>query len=168
MAGMPRPEQYRSFHPQAKAYKRGPVTVEAPGYEPVKGETIPRRNIKVKDGLKTQPREGINTIFDLLKYTSATYGNAKAVGYRKLIKTIKETKKIKKIVDGEEQEVDKDWFYSELGEYNYMSFVEFEKLALTIGAAFRKLGLNTGDRVQLFAATRYLVSPFWMSRHRPN
>lgn len=33
--------------------------------------------------------------------------NAKAMGSRKLVKTHQETKKVKKIVDGEEHEVDK-------------------------------------------------------------
>ncbi len=35
------------------------------------------------------------------------FGNAKAVGSRKLVRTHQETKKVKKIVDGEEREVDK-------------------------------------------------------------
>lgn len=33
--------------------------------------------------------------------------NSKAMGSRKLVKTHQETKKVKKIVDGEEREVDK-------------------------------------------------------------
>ena len=158
MSGMPRPDQYRSFYPFAKAYKRGPVTVEAPGYEPVEGETIPRRNIKHKDALRSQPNDEISTAFELLKWASAKYGNAKAVGYRKLVKIHTETKKVKKLVDGKEQEVDKEWTYSELGPYDYMSFVEFEKLSLTLGSAFRKLGLGKGDKIQLFAATRYVLT----------
>lgn len=36
-----------------------------------------------------------------------TSSNAKAMGSRKLIKTHQETKKVKKMVDGEEREVDK-------------------------------------------------------------
>jgi hypothetical protein len=151
------PQNLKTFYPLPKAYKKGPYTVEATGVEKVEGETIPRRNVKTKDQLKSRPREDVTTVVDLLKYASATYGNAKAVGYRKLIKMHHENKKVKKMVDGKEQEVDKTWSYFEMGPYNYMSFIEFEKLAVTIGCSLRKLGLETGDKVQLFAATRRVL-----------
>lgn len=148
------PKDLKHFTPQPKSYKSPPYTVEMPGATKVKGETIPRRNVKTKDGLKLRPREDIATIYDILKYSSATYGNAKAVGSRNLVTTHDEIKKVKKMVDGQEVEQDKKWTYFELGPYNYMSFVEYEALALKVGAGFRNLGMEKGDRVHIFAGTR--------------
>ncbi|KAI9821243.1 MAG: long-chain fatty acid-CoA ligase [Pycnora praestabilis] len=133
--------------------KSGPFSVEASGYEPVEGETIPRRNPAAKDGLITRPEPGITTVLDILKRSSDKFGNAKAMGSRKMIKTHSEVKKIKKTIDGKEQEVDKKWTYYELSGYSYISFVEYEKLSLQVGAGLRQLGLNQEDRVHLFAAT---------------
>lgn len=153
------PQNYKTMVPQPRPYKKGPFTVEAPGYEKVEGETIPRRNYRTKDALKMRPHDDVATIFDVLKYASAKFGNAKALGHRKLIQEHVETKKIKKMVDGKETQVDKKWTYFELGPYNYMSFVEFEKLALDLGAGFRAIGLASPDRVHIFASTRSAPLP---------
>ncbi|KAH7121221.1 hypothetical protein B0J11DRAFT_491218 [Dendryphion nanum] len=147
------PQDLRKFTPQATSYKSGPVTTEAAGLQKIDGETIPRRNVKTKDALKTVPREGVNTLYDILKYSSATFGNAKALGSRRIINTHVETKKIKKMVDGEQQEVDKKWTYFELSPYTFISFVEFEQLALNLGSGLKKLGLLSTDKVHLFAGT---------------
>ncbi|KAF2489366.1 acetyl-CoA synthetase-like protein [Lophium mytilinum] len=149
----------KTYMPSARAIKSGPFTVEAPGYEKVEGETIPRRNVKTKDALKLRPREDVATIFDILKYSSASFGNAKAIGHRTIIDTHEETKKIKKMVDGKQQEVDKKWTYFELSGYKYISFVEFEKQVLALGSGLTKLGLTKQDRLHIFAAT----SPQWIS-----
>ncbi len=146
------PREKIVFHPRMS--KSPPFSVEAPEYKPVPGETIPRRHPKVADGLRSQPEPGVATVYDLLRRSSEKYGNAKAIGSRSLIKTHRETKKIKKMVDGQEREVDKEWTYFELSEYKYISFIEFERLAMEVGAALRKLGLVEGDRVHIYAASR--------------
>ena len=134
--------------------KRGPFTVEAQGYKPVNGETIPRRHPASKDKLATSPSEDVKTIFDIFKRSADKFGNAKALGSRRIIKVHQETKKVKKTIDGQTKEVDKKWSYFELSGYSYMSFVEYEKLVLQIGAGLRKLGMVKSDRLHLFAATR--------------
>lgn len=139
---------------QPRLYNSPPFTVEASGYVPAEGETIPRRHPASKDELTTTPSEDVSTIFDILKRSADKFGNAKALGTRRLIKTHHENKKVKKTVDGATREVDKMWSYFELSEYSYISFVEYEKLALEIGAGLRKLGLVKGDRLHLFAGTR--------------
>lgn len=131
-----------------------PFTVDAPGYEAVEGETIPRRNIHYKDQLLARPEDSINTVYDIVKRGAAKFGNAKCMGSRELLQVHKETKKVKKMVNGEEQEIDKDWSYYELSGYNFMSFYEYEKLTLQIGAGLRKLGFVKGDRLHLYAGTR--------------
>lgn len=149
---MSRPD-LKTFVPQPKSYKRGPFTVEASGYEKVEGETIPRRHPQAKDKLISVLDGDIYTIYDLVKKSAEKYGNAKAMGTRKLVKIHRETKKIKKTVDGKVVEQDKEWQYFELGPYEYVSFTEYHKNTLKVGAAFRALGLTAGDRVQIYAAT---------------
>lgn len=144
---------------QAKIYKKPPFSVEVPGYKKVDGETIPRRNPKTVDKLAEVPEEGIRTIYDIVKTSSAKYGNAKALGTRKLVKTHQEVKKVKKLVDGKPQEVDKKWTYFELSGYEYLSFHDYEKLTLQVGCGLRKLGLKQEDRVHIFAAT----SAHWLA-----
>jgi len=146
----------KNVAPEPRQSKAPPYTVEVPGCKKVKGETIPRRNVASRDKLKNTPEDGINTVYDIVRRGARKFGNAKAVGYRKLLKTHNETKKIKKIIDGVEQEVDKNWTYFEMSEYRYMSFIEYERSALQAGAGLRKLGMERGDRLHLFAATRYV------------
>jgi len=147
------PQDLKKLAPQAQAARRGPYTTEAAGAQQVEGETIPRRNLASKDQLKLTPSPDVTTMYEVLRYASAKYGNAKAVGARRIVNKINETKKIKKMIDGKEQEVDKNWEYFELSSYTYKSFVEFEKMALAVGSAVQALGFKPEDRLHLFAAT---------------
>lgn len=149
----------KSMQPQPKMYKKGPFTVEASGYEKKPGETIPRRHPQAKDGLILTPTPDVKTVFDILRHSAKKFGNAKALGYRKLIKQHEEVKQIEKTVDGKKVKQDKKWTYFEMSPYNYMSFTEYEKLALKVGSGFRSLGMKAGDRVHIFAST----SPWWLS-----
>ena len=146
-------QNLKKLAPQAHASRAGPYTCEVPGIQKPEGETIPRRNLVAKDGLRNTPQEGIDTLYDVLRYSAAKFGNAKAVGARKIVNVHEETKKIKKMIDGQEQEVDKKWQYFELSPYSYKSFVEFEQMALTVGSALAHLGYKPNDRMHLFAAT---------------
>ena len=144
---------------QPKIYHKPPFSVEVPGCEKIDGETIPRRHPLTVNKLQERPEESIATVWDIIKRGSEKFGNAKALGTRKLIKTHQETKKVKKIVDGQETEVDKKWTYFELSGYEYLSFHDYEKLTLQIGAGYRKLGLTKDDRIHIFAAT----SAHWLA-----
>lgn len=135
-------------------HRKPPFTVEVSGYPKVEGETIPRRSVKSPEKLLAQPEEGINTVLDILNVSAERYGRINAVGSRKLVRRYVEPKKVKKIVDGQVQEVDKLWTYFEMSEYSYLTYKEYRTLALQLGAGFRKLGLQKDDRVHLFAATR--------------
>ncbi|KAF2705647.1 acetyl-CoA synthetase-like protein [Pleomassaria siparia CBS 279.74] len=152
-------QDLKKLMPQARSLKTGLVTVEVPGATKVDGETIPRRNAKAKDALVTVPAEGVNTLYDIMRYASKKFGNAKALGSRKIIDTHTETKKIKKMIDGKQQEVDKNWTYFELSPYSYISFAEFEQQVLALGAAIKHLGMEPQDRLHLFAST----SSQWLS-----
>lgn len=61
---------------------------------------------------------------------------------------------VKKNVDGQMQDVEKKWTYFELSGYEYMSFIEYERLVLQVGSGLVKLGLNKSNVVHIFATTR--------------
>lgn len=144
---------------QPRMAKKPPFTVEVPGAEPVQGETIPRRHPRSKDGLILRPAEDVGTTYDVFRRSARLFGNAKAVGTRKLLKTHIENKKVKKVIDGVEKEVDKKWTYFEMSGYSYKSFVEYEQLALQLGAGLRKLGLEKDSKIHLYGAT----SAHWLA-----
>ncbi|KAE8380673.1 hypothetical protein BDV26DRAFT_256785 [Aspergillus bertholletiae] len=138
---------------QPRISKKPPFSVEVPGVEAVPGETIPRRLPVAKDGLILRPAEDVTTTYDVFRRSARVFGNAKAVASRRLVKTHEENKKIKKIIDGVEKEVDKKWTYFEMSGYSYKSFVEYEQMALQLGAGLKKLGLEAGDKIHLYGAT---------------
>jgi long-chain acyl-CoA synthetase len=138
---------------QPKMTAKRPYSIESPGSQPVEGETIPRRHPLTADGLITKPADNISTLYELVTVSVQKFGNAKAMGSRRLVRTHQETKQVKKMVDGVEQQIDKNWTFFELSPYEYLTFNDYEKLVLNIGSGLRKLGMKKEDRVHLFAAT---------------
>ena len=149
------PPKSTSFEPRMS--RKPPFTVPIAGSS-IAGETVPRRNARCPTKLVSKPDEKISTLFDIVEQNAARYGDQKALGSRKIIKMHHETKKVKKLVNGSLQEVDKKWSYFELSGYEYMNFTGYHKLVLEIGSGFRKLGLASPDRVHMFASTRYDLS----------
>ncbi|KAJ5569784.1 Long-chain-fatty-acid--CoA ligase 1 [Penicillium hispanicum] len=149
----------RDLYIQPRMVKKGPFTVEAPGYEPVSGETIPRRHPNAKNGLILRPSEDVATTYDNFRRSARLFGNSKAVGSRRLVKTHVENKKVKKVIDGVEKEVDKQWTYFELSGYTYKTFLEYEQLCLQLGSGLCKLGLKKDSRIHLYGAT----SAHWLA-----
>lgn len=137
-----------------KPVNKPPFTIDAPGYDPVDGETLPRRHPKAKDGLLTSPVEGLETLYDVIERGSRVYGDEKAMGRRKLVKMHIEKKKVQKLVDGEPTEVEKEWQLFELSGFDFFTYKQYYKYATDIGAGLRALGLEPGSRLHLFAATR--------------
>lgn len=132
---------------------RGPFSVEVPGQQPVEGETPVRRHPLAVDGLITKPNDDITTVHELVRASVAKFGNAKCMGSRKLVRTHQEKKKIKKVVNGEEREVEKSWTFFEMSPYEYITYTDYERLTHQLGAGLRKLGLVKNDRVHVYAAT---------------
>ncbi|KAL2060140.1 hypothetical protein VTL71DRAFT_9962 [Oculimacula yallundae] len=136
-----------------------PFTVTTPDSPSIPGETAPRRNARTSHKLFSRPDENTNTLFDIVEQSAIKYGDKQALGSRKLTRMHHETKKVKKLVDGELQEVDKKWSYFELSGYEYITYTQYHQLTLDIGAGLRKLGLASPDRVHMFAST----SAHWLA-----
>jgi long-chain acyl-CoA synthetase len=139
---------------QPSMFKSPPFTSEVPGSLQVEGETIPRRNAKFVNSLVSRPRREVSTLFDILLRSAEKFGDLKAMGTRRLIGTHVEVKQVKKVVDGVEREADKKWVFFEMGEFEFESFGGYVGRCLKLGAGLRKLGLEAGERVHVFAATR--------------
>ncbi|ORY61271.1 uncharacterized protein BCR38DRAFT_348608 [Pseudomassariella vexata] len=150
------PSQYEGIVP-LHMVQNPPFSVQAPGELAKPGETAPYRHFKAKDGLIDRPESNASTIFELLKDSAVKYADKNVMGSRKLIKTHSEVKKVPKVVDGVTKEVDKEWTYFELSGYSFTTYAEYEKRVLQVGAGLRKLGLEAGDKVHIFAST----SPNW-------
>lgn len=147
------PTQYEGVLPLYMVQKP-PFMVQDTSAPEIQGETKPYRHVKAKDGLITRPSPEIATIYDLFTTTAKKYGDKAAIGSRSLIKTHIETKKVPKVVDGIKTEVEKKWTYFELSPYKFLTYKEYETRALNVGAGLRKLGLEPGDKIHIFASTR--------------
>jgi long-chain acyl-CoA synthetase len=141
--------------PTPALHKKPPFNVQVPGVERKEGEGIPRRHPGSIEALKSRMEPDIATTYDIVKRGAAKFGDKQALGSRTLIKIHEDEKMVKKMVDGVEQEVPKKWTYYEMSGYKYISFKDYLARVDTIGSALKALRLNKGDRVQIFAATRY-------------
>ncbi|KAI0391920.1 acetyl-CoA synthetase-like protein [Xylariaceae sp. FL0594] len=146
------PEQREGILPLYMVQKP-PFMVQDSSAPEVPDETKPYRHLKAKDGYITRPSPEIATIYDLFTASARNHGNKAAIGSRTLLKTHVETKKVPKVVDGVKTEVDKQWTYYELSPYKYLTYKEYETRALNVGAGLRKLGLEPGDILHIFATT---------------
>ncbi|KAK4677307.1 long-chain fatty acid-CoA ligase [Podospora pseudoanserina] len=153
------PTSYNTSPIPLRKVQHPPYTIPVPNHPQVPNETIPRRHPKARDGLLERPAPDVNTTFDLLKRSAKLYPDEPAIGSRKLIKVHKENKKIPKVIDGKEELVDKEWTFFELSDYGYLTYGEYFKQALEVGAGLVKLGLKEKERVHIFAAT----SPEWLT-----
>ena len=131
--------------------QKPPFSIQVPGVEKKPGEGIPRTHLK---GPKPYLEEDCRTIYDIVLQGMKKYSEGKCMGSRKLIKVHEETKMVKKVVDGDEIEVPKQWSYFEMSGYTYLTFKEYSELIHDVGCGLRNLGLTKGDRIQVYAATR--------------
>lgn len=144
---------------QPGMFRKGPFSLEVPGCKRVDGETIPRRNAKYVDKLLSVPEEGVNTLFDILILVRERFSDADGVGWRTLIQTHNEVKRVEKIVAGKKTTVEKTWTFFEMGDFKYLSFRQYVDLTMQLGAGLRHLGLQSNDRLHIFAST----SPHWLA-----
>lgn len=145
---------FKHLVPVPQMSAKPPFTLPTPGAAAIDGETIPRRHPSAVNGFLSIPEEGINTLYDVLLRAGKKFGSQNAMGTRPLLKKHVETKKVKKVVEGKETEEEKEWTFFELGPYEWSTYSQYVELAVQVGAGLRKFGLEKGDRVHVYAATR--------------
>lgn len=131
-----------------------PFSIQVPDAEKKEGEGIPRRNPNCADGVKSYLEEDCRTTYDIVMRGARKFGDLHCMGSRELIQMHEEKTMIKKKIDGQEVEIPKMWSYYEKSGYTYISFNEYAQLMHDVGSGLRALGLEKGNRVQIFAATR--------------
>ncbi|KAH3668794.1 hypothetical protein OGAPHI_002549 [Ogataea philodendri] len=136
--------------------------VNVPVGEAKEGETAPRRNYKVKDGAVSRPKGyECTTVYEFFNEALKKHGaNNRIQAWRDLVDVHYETKQLKKVVNGEETLVDKEWTYYELSDYKYITQGELSEIVSDLGKGLVKIGLEPAktDKLHLFAAT----SAKWM------
>jgi len=120
----------------------------------VKGEgRIRRHRVAATGELLTKPRDNVSTVYELLQASVQKFGDKNCMGHRNVVKEHSEEKMITKIVDGEERQIPKKWTFWELSPYVYRSFKQVGEESAALGSGLRNLGLNPGDRIELYAGT---------------
>lgn len=132
-------------------YGEGSVEVAVPAGP---GEGPTRRCTLSKDGLVTQPFEGIDTVYDIVAYAARTHGSRKALGWRDVVNVIEEEKEVTKVIDGQEVKEKKKWKFFELSDYKYLSFIEVKEAVSEIARALIHLGVTSDDVINVYSQTR--------------
>jgi long-chain acyl-CoA synthetase len=114
------------------------------------------RTVIDQDLSSTIPRYPyILTVFDLIGNAVHQWGDKECLGTRNLVKHHKEQKQVTKLINGVEQQINKTWVYSELSSFQYRSYHDLGTESAAVGAGLRKVGLEPGDKVGLYAETSY-------------
>ncbi|KAA8893810.1 hypothetical protein FN846DRAFT_977225, partial [Sphaerosporella brunnea] len=114
------------------ATKKGPYTVQVPNAEQKEGHGVPRRHPLSIDQLATNSRPDVKTLYDVVTRGARLFGDAES----------RRGEKVKKMVDGEEREVPKKWFFYEMSGYTFKSFKQYKEQVDVCGAGLRQLGLG--------------------------
>lgn len=140
----------------AVAVKR-PYSVELSGPHP-RSEGQVRRLRAVADGNLTKAIPGhphILTVYDLVNNAVEQWRDKECLGSRRLAKSHEEEKNITQVINGIEQQISKKWVYSELSPYEYRTYRDLGAESKAVGAGLRKLGLDPGENVGVYADTSY-------------
>lgn len=132
-------------------FKEGSIIVAEPA---ASGEGPIRRAVVAKDGLATQPGEGIETVYDIIEYAARTHGTRNALGTRDVVAIIEEEKEVKKVVDGKEVVEKKKWKYFQLSDYKFINFIELRDAVSEIARGLVDLGVTTDHVFNVYSQTR--------------
>ncbi|OBA20033.1 acetyl-CoA synthetase-like protein [Metschnikowia bicuspidata var. bicuspidata NRRL YB-4993] len=122
------------------------------------GETAPRRRTAQKDAALERPLDSsATTLPEFFEECVARHKERKVMGWRDLIEIHTESKKVKKIIDGEEREVDKEWTFYEYSKYQYQSYNSLLTQVKQYAHGLAKIGLkpNQVDKLHIYASTSH-------------
>lgn len=133
--------------------------VNVPVGEARPGETAPRRNANLKnlEVLKRPVGYKANTVYEFILEAIEKGGSRRAIGYRDVVEVHKEKKKVKKMVDGQEVQVDKTWMYYEMSDYKYETYKELNTFIHQYARGLITLGVKPSgeNKLQIFASTSH-------------
>ncbi|PPR07077.1 hypothetical protein CVT24_010978 [Panaeolus cyanescens] len=104
--------------------------------------------------LVESPAPGVFTIPDLVDYAVKKYGERySAVAWRDVIRIHEEQKEVVKVVAGKEVKETKVWKLAELGPYQFINYVEFDKKIKSVAAGLIQLGIKKEHVVNIYSQT---------------
>lgn len=133
------------------------------------GETAPRRRTAQKAAALVRPFDSnANVLTEYLEECVKKYNGRRCMGWRELVEIHTETKKVTKIVDGQETKVDKDWTYYEMSPYKYQTYSEVYDTIKEYAHGLAKIGLVPGtDKLHIFASTSHKwMKTFLAAQHQ--
>ena len=120
------------------------------------GETTIRRNAISPHALTETPHPSIHTIYELVQFNARRWGDLPCFGTRKVIQVHTETQfPASTKPEGQAVAPARVRMFWELGPFEYRSYNEVAQEGLNLGAGLRRLGLERGDRVNIYADTSY-------------
>ncbi|KAF9043997.1 long-chain-fatty-acid-CoA-ligase [Panaeolus papilionaceus] len=113
------------------------------------------RRLAISSGkLVESPAPGVYTIPDLVDHAVQKYGEKySAVGWRELIRTHEEQKEIVKVVGGREVKETKVWKLAELGPYQFLNYIEFDKKIQSVAAGLVRVGIKKEHILNMYSQT---------------
>ncbi|KAJ3356036.1 long-chain fatty acid-CoA ligase [Allomyces javanicus] len=115
------------------------------------------RHKVAEHALLTAPEADIKSVHDVVMRAARVFGDARAMGHRKVIRVIEESKEITRIVNGHEVKETKLWKYFELGPYQWISYKELLADIKCVASGLADLGYAPGDKACIYLPT----SPEW-------
>ncbi|TRM63081.1 hypothetical protein BD626DRAFT_495427 [Schizophyllum amplum] len=131
-------------------YGKGSVIVAEPARQ---GEGPIRRFAPTADRLITQPKEGVDTVYDVLTTAVAAHGDRDALGYRDVLKIHEEEKEVTKVIGGKETKEIKKWKYFELSEYKFLSYKQVFSAVSEVARGLVDLGIGKDDIFNVYSQT---------------
>ncbi|ORZ06831.1 hypothetical protein BCR41DRAFT_373940 [Lobosporangium transversale] len=118
------------------------------------------RNVMANEGLLDNPRppfyDGLKgrTMTHLFEYMADKFGDKDSMGWRDIVKVHKVEKQ-----SANPEEKPKTWMTYELSDYKWMTYRQAKDYADQIGLGLKRLGVDKGDCILIFASTSVSLNP---------
>ena len=120
---------------------------------PTANESPIRRCASSNDRLLTTPREGIETVTDVLYYTAREHANRKAFGWRDILQTHVEEKEVQKTIGGKMITEMRKWTLFELSAYKWVNYIQVKEYAVDLAKGLVELGMKPSQIFNIYAGT---------------
>lgn len=121
------------------------------------GETAPRRRAAQKSAALVRPIDSkASTLPEFINECVQRNLDRRCMGWRELLEIHTEIRQVTKVVDGNEQIVDKEWTFYEYSPYEYQTYTQVLATVKTLSHGLAKMGLTPGSsKLHIFASTSH-------------
>lgn len=121
------------------------------------GETAPRRRAAQKSAALVRPIDSkASTLPEFINECVQRNLDRRCMGWRELLEIHTEVRQVTKVVDGNEQIVDKEWTFYEYSPYEYQTYTQVLATVKSLSHGLAKMGLAPGSsKLHIFASTSH-------------